>query len=94
MSSYKEIQDQIAALQKQAEAIRAEEMNGAVAQIKEIMAAHGISVSDLGTSARTNRKITKPAEVAYQDDSGNTWSGRGRMPNWMKGEDKEKFRVK
>lgn len=29
----------------------------------------------------------------FRDDVGNTWSGHGRMLGWLKGKDKEAFRV-
>ena len=54
-----------------------------------------------GTDAQPEAEIDRPKEVKakYRDAaSGETWSGRGRMPTWLKrkqeaGEDVEKYRT-
>jgi DNA-binding protein H-NS len=94
MATYKELQDQIAALQNTAELTRAQELDGTVQQIKALMAEYGITLEDLSTSAKSKGKKPKQqAKIQFQDANGKTWSGRGRMPAWIKGKDKEKFRV-
>lgn len=94
MATYRELQDQIAALQNTAELTRAQELDGAIQQIRALMGEYGISLQDLSTAAKTKGKKSKmPANVRFQDADGNTWSGRGRMPEWLKGKDKEKFRI-
>jgi DNA-binding protein H-NS len=36
----------------------------------------------------------KSSTVQFRNpQSGDTWSGRGRMPNWLAGQDKAQFRV-
>ena len=30
------------------------------------------------------RRAAKPAVVRYRDDAGNSWTGRGKRPNWFK----------
>ena len=32
--------------------------------------------------------------VKFKGPNGEEWAGRGRLPKWMQGQDKEKFRVK
>jgi DNA-binding protein H-NS len=94
MATYKELQDQIAALQNKAEVTRAEELDGAVQQIKALMEEYGITVQDLSTAAKTKGKKSKQqSKVQFQDANGKTWSGRGRMPDWLKGKNKELFRI-
>jgi DNA-binding protein H-NS len=94
MATYKELQDQIAALQYKAEETRAQELGGAIQQIKGLMQEYGITLQDLSTAAKTKGKKSKQqAKIQFQDANGKTWSGRGRMPDWLKGKDKEKFRV-
>lgn len=94
MATYKELQDQIAALQNKAEETRAKELDGAIQEIKALIQEYGISLQDLSTAAKTKGKKSKqPANVQFQNADGNTWSGRGQMPAWLKGKDKEKFRI-
>lgn len=94
MATYKELQTQIAALQNTAEETRAKEFDGAIQQIKALMQEYGITVQDLNTAAKKKGKKSKQqAKIQFQDADGKTWSGRGRMPDWLKGKDKEKFRI-
>ena len=97
MQSYKELLDQIAALQKQAEAARAREINDAVNTIKDLMKQYGLTASDIGLGSKNPSKssrLGKSAPVLYRDEAGHTWSGRGRMPGWLKDKDKGAFIVK
>lgn len=91
MTTYKEIQAEIAALQHQAEEARGTEISQALSQIKQIMNDYGITVDDLKTTRK--KSINKPAgSVKYRDpESGKEWTGRGRMPNWLSGKDKDSF---
>ncbi len=86
MASYQEIVNQIESLKQQAEEARKQEMAGAIAEIKRIMAQFGISPADLGFSGRAGKAKGKGISVAakYRDPvSGKTWSGRGRRPAWV-----------
>ena len=56
MSSYKELQEQIAGLQKKAEQARAQEMDGARSQIKALMKQYWISVADLSQKSPGQKK--------------------------------------
>lgn len=94
MATYKELQDQITALQYKAEETRALELDGAIQEIKALMDEYAISLEDLNSAGKTKGKKSKPkAKAQFQDADGNTWSGRGRMPAWLRGKDKEKFRT-
>ena len=66
MISLIEIQNQIAALQKQAEDIRAQEFDKTVQEIQEKMAAFGITIADLdGTKGRTRKVAGKSGKSAH-----------------------------
>lgn len=93
MATYAEIQAQIAELQKQAEQVRKTELAGAINQIKGIMAQYGITAADLGYSglgeskAVSSKGSRKPVEAKYKHPAtGETWSGRGIAPKWLKAE--------
>lgn len=94
MATYQELQDQITALQNKAEETRIQEMDGAIQKIKALMQEYGITSRDLDFAAKKKgKKFRQQADVQFKDADGNTWSGRGRMPGWLKSKDKEKFRV-
>jgi len=103
MTTLIDIQNQIAALQKQAEQIKAQEFENAVQEIKEKMAAYGITLADLqGAKGRARKaasgKVGVPAPVKFRGPNGETWSGRGLMPRWLsalvaQGNSKDKYAV-
>lgn len=85
VSRYKELQEQIAILQKQAEEARKQEIASVVAEIKAKMAEYGITVEDLGPAARgRGRKKTTGGVPKYRNPAtGEHWTGIGRKPAWM-----------
>ena len=94
MATYRELQAQIAELQRVAQEARANEVRAAIAQIQSIMSEFGIAVADLEVwTAQKGKKLQSKAEIKFRDGD-NTWSGRGRMPLWLKDKDKEKYRVR
>lgn len=52
------------------------------------------ATSGAANKASKTSKATSMREVRYRDpESGATWSGRGRMPRWLAGKDREQFSV-
>lgn len=93
MATYKDLQAQIAQLQKEAQEARDREVDDAIAQIQTLMNELGIAASDLEDRAlKRGKKPQTKAGVKFRSGE-KTWSGRGRLPLWLKGEDKEKYRV-
>jgi DNA-binding protein H-NS len=93
MATYKNLQAQIAQLQKEAHEAHAREVGDAIAQIQSLMSEFGIVASDLeDRSPKKGRKPKLKAGIRFRSGE-KTWSGRGRPPLWLKGEDKEKYRV-
>jgi len=85
MSSVSELLAQKAAIEQQiAEAQRAERA-GAVAKVRALMAEHGLTMADLaGKSTAPKRTGTKVAPKYRNAETGDTWSGRGLQPKWLK----------
>jgi DNA-binding protein H-NS len=98
MATYQELLAQKADLEKQkadiekqiSDALRTERA-GVINQIKSLMAEHGITSDDL--SAKASRPSAKAASAEgvrkvapkYRDPStGETWSGRGLQPKWLR----------
>jgi len=85
--TFVQIQQQIAELQEQAASLRAKEKSGAIAQVKEVIAAFDITAQELfGRAARAGRtaKTPKAGGAKYGDGQGNTWGGRGPRPQWLR----------
>ena len=89
MSSLNDLRAQKAELEKQIESLGREQRGAAIAQVKALMADHGLTAADLAGKAPASGKnsAAKGSKVAakYRDpESGTTWSGRGLKPKWLK----------
>lgn len=89
-NSLKDLLAQRAALEQQiAEAQRTEKAE-AVAKIRSLMSEYGLTLADLQLAPRAAKLPRGPhsgAKVApkYRDAaSGNTWTGRGLQPRWLR----------
>lgn len=100
MSRFKELQEQIAALQKQAEEARKQEMVSVMAEIKAKMAEYGITLEDLESAIRGKGRRKASSGVAkYRNPAtGEEWTGKGRKPGWLaqaleQGRSLEEFKI-
>lgn len=93
--TYAQIQRQIDALQRQAEKLRTQEVDGVVERIKVAIAHYGLTAEQLGFGAQRSgksqstrllktAKLKSTSTAAYADGSGNTWGGRGPRPRWLR----------
>lgn len=76
------------ALGRQIVAAKQAERAGAITEVKALMAAHGLSLADLGTrsaAATPKGNVAKKVAAKYRNNAtGDSWSGRGLQPNWLK----------
>jgi DNA-binding protein H-NS len=89
MASLKDLLSQREALERQIELTQKTERENAIARVRSLMAEHGLSVADLAgrNSTKPSGKKTGKVPPKYRHAaSGQTWSGRGLQPNWLKAE--------
>ncbi len=87
MANLKELLAQKAQIEKQIDEAARNERAEAVAKVKALMAEYGLSVADLGSrgTAKTARSAGGKVPAKYRNTAtGETWSGRGLRPNWLK----------
>jgi DNA-binding protein H-NS len=84
MTTLKELKERRAALDAEIARLQSSARSDAIAQVKDLMAQFDLSLSDLEGTAKAKRKAgAVPAK--YRDpSSGNTWSGRGLQPKWLR----------
>jgi DNA-binding protein H-NS len=95
--TYKQIQKQIETLQRQAEKLRNQEVEGVVGRIKVAITHYGLTAEQLGfgtgsakgkllvSRTRAPSKAKKlSASAKYADGQGNEWLGRGPRPHWLR----------
>ena len=90
-----DVMAEIEKLQREAERLKREEVDGVIGRIKEAIATYGLTAADLGLAGAAKRAGKKPAAgrkrspsagsgVRYRDAAGNTWGGRGPRPKWLR----------
>lgn len=93
MTSYKDLLAQRAALEAQIEAARKNELSEAVAKVKALVAEYGLTEADI--FKKSAAKNLKSVEPKYRNQStGETWTGRGKPPKWIAGQDRDQFLIK
>ena len=87
MSNLAELIAQKEALEKRIAEAQNHERSAAVAQIKQLMAQHGLTLADLGGkagAAKAGPRKGSKVPVKYRDPAtGSAWSGRGLQPKWL-----------
>ena len=89
MATLSELLAQKAALEQQILDAQREHRAQAIAQVRTLMSEHGLTLADLGTraAAAPRKAVGGPSKVAakYRNAAtGDSWSGRGLQPNWLK----------
>ncbi|WP_061162567.1 H-NS family nucleoid-associated regulatory protein [Caballeronia temeraria] len=93
MPTLKALQDKIAKLQAQAEAIAKKESSAVFGKIRDLMEKHGLTPDDIaahfrkpgaGRQSAVATKSTIRGVAKYVDPkTGATWTGHGRAPAWI-----------
>ncbi len=87
MATLNDLLAQKAALEKQIADAQREERGAAIAKVKALMTEYGLTLADLGTRspAALPRKAMGKVAAKYRNPAtGDTWSGRGLKPNWLR----------
>jgi DNA-binding protein H-NS len=88
MPDLKDLIAQRAALDQQIAQAQRDARAQAIAQVKALMAEHGLTQADLAVTRSTQGKAksagTKVAAKYRNQATGETWSGRGLQPRWLK----------
>ena len=89
MATLQELMAQREALERQIEQTKKQERGEAIEKVKALMAEYGLTVADLGSRPASGKpkKGKSGGKVAakYRNTStGETWSGRGLQPRWLK----------
>jgi DNA-binding protein H-NS len=91
VATLQELMAQKEALDKQIEQTKHQERGAAVEKVRALMAEYGLTVADLGGKsgpAKPGKKAkaggTKVAAKYRNASTGESWSGRGLQPRWLK----------
>ncbi len=91
MDSIQELLAQRAEIDKKISDTRREERSGAIAKVRSLMAEHGLTSADLAGKSTSSRapsgagRSGSKVAVKYRNAStGDTWTGRGLQPKWLR----------
>ena len=88
MATLKELLAQKEAIEKQIEDTQREDRSSAIEKVRALMDEYGLTAADLGGKSAAKRKSggsTGKVAAKYRNAStGETWSGRGLQPRWLK----------
>lgn len=87
MASLQELLAQKEALDREIDQTKKQERSEAIRQIRELMSQYGLTQADLTVRNAPKGKADPAKKVAakYRNaETGETWSGRGLQPKWLK----------
>ncbi len=85
MATYRELLEQRETLEQQIAEARQTEVAAAIAQAKQLIGEYGLTAADCGFRglAALAGKTKTTVAVKFRGPNGETWSGRGKAPNWL-----------
>ena len=96
MTTLAELIKQKEALEAQIANTRQSELADAIRKVKALVAEHGLTQKDVFGSSKGAKKTNGGGKVAakYRDpSSGQTWTGRGKAPKWIDGQERSQFLI-
>jgi DNA-binding protein H-NS len=87
MTTLQDLLAKKAALEQEIETTQKRERNDAIGKVKALMSEYGLSVADLAGKVPGKSTASKGGKVAakYRNNAtGDSWSGRGLQPKWLK----------
>lgn len=95
--SYKELLAQREALELAIAQARQNEISSAVAKVRELVAEYGLTAQDIFpgrvSKSATAKAVSKVAAKYRDPATGQTWTGRGKAPKWIEGQDRAPFTI-
>ena len=93
--SYKELLQQREALEQAIAQARQNEISSAVVKIRELISEYDLTAQDVfpGRTIKSQavKSINKVAGKYRDPATGQTWTGRGKAPKWIEGQDRTPY---
>ena len=87
MATLQELLDRKAELDREIDMTRRNEKADAIAKVRALMSEHALTLADLSARAAPKPDSRTKAKVAAKfrnEATGDSWSGRGLQPKWLK----------
>lgn len=94
VSTYKDLLKQREELEKQIAEARSKELADAVGKVRALVAEYGLTSNDVFPNSKKNTTRSKVAPKYKNPSTGETWTGRGKPPAWIKDQNRDLFEIK
>jgi DNA-binding protein H-NS len=85
VASLQDLLAQRAAIEKQIIETQRNERNDAIAKVRALMAEYGLTTADISAKSATAKPVARKVAPKFRNpQTGETWSGRGLQPKWLK----------
>ncbi|KVD75508.1 hypothetical protein WI89_08105 [Burkholderia ubonensis] len=83
---------QLAELKSGIDSARDEEVRYVIEQVMAVLSESGINLDDLASYVQANKRGKRHVAPKYWNpETGETWSGRGKLPRWLVGLDRSLY---
>lgn len=89
-NTYKELLAQREALEAQIQTARKQEVSDVIAKIRGLVQDYDLTAEDIFTVRRATSTV---APKFRNPETGDTWTGRGKPPAWIKDKDRAQFAI-
>lgn len=93
MSEYKTLLQQKAELDARIAEVMKTEKAGAVAEVRALIQQYQLTQQDVFPASGTKTKGSVGEPKFRDPETGATWTGRGKPPNWIVDKDREQFLI-
>ena len=94
MSSYKALLQQREQLEQQIQEARKAELSDAVAKVRALVTEYDLTQEDVFPSGKQKVMRQTVAPKYRHPATGATWTGRGKAPKWIDGQDRTQYEIK
>lgn len=93
MTDYKTLLQQKAELEARIAEVMKTEKAGAVAEVRTLVQQYQLTEQDVFPANGSKAKGSVGAPKFRDPETGATWTGRGKPPNWIMGKDRTTFQI-
>lgn len=96
MSNLDDLQRQKAEIENRIKEAQKEKKAEAIAQCRKLVKEYGLTQSQVfqGISQKKRGSTTKVAPKYRHPQTGATWTGRGKAPKWIEGQNRDNFLIR
>jgi len=93
MKTYEELLQERQQIEQQLQEARKREVNDAIAEARALVTKYDLKPNEVFPPRRGGARVIS-SEAKYRDPAtGKTWTGRGKPPMWIVGQDRVKFAI-